>query len=182
LKILRIVDSMKGRSGFIDEVRVESPTRIWRTIPTPTSRGENYVEWRNTKESAPDRYEIYLYPVATLKLRVEGVPQGRSLDVIIDGRNVGTISATQTFEKKMLGLEHELNVSPNILEGESKDVRYVCINCPYHVVADEFTGLAEVSLVFKKEYRIIIDSEPRIAGLIIDGRKLHPSELPYEAW
>ena len=182
LKILRIVDSMKGRGGFIDEVRVESPTRIWRTIPTPTSRGENYVEWRNTKESAPDRYEIYLYPVATLKLRVEGVPQGRSLDVIIDGRNVGTISATQTFEKKVLGLEHELNVSPNILEGESKDVRYVCINCPYHVVADEFTGLAEVSLVFKKEYRIIIDSEPRIAGLIIDGRKLHPSELPYEAW
>jgi len=183
LKILRIVDSIKGRGGFINEVRVNSPIiRIWRATPTPTSRGADYVEWRNTKETAPDRYEIYLYPVATLRLRVEGVPQGRSLDVIIDGRNVGTISATQTFEKKMLGLEHEVNVSPNILEGESKDVRYVCINCPYHVVADEFTGLAEVSLVFKKEYRIIIDSEPRIAGLIIDGRKLHPSELPYEAW
>jgi len=182
LKILRIVDSIKGRGGFIDEVRVESPTRIWRATPTPTSRGENYVEWRNTKETAPDRYEIYLYPVATLRLRVEGVPQGRSLDVIIDGRNVGTISATQTFEKRMLGLEHELNVSPNILEGESKDVRYVCVNCPYHVIADESTGLAEVSLVFKKEYRIIIDSEPRVAGLIIDGRKLHPSELPYDAW
>jgi uncharacterized repeat protein (TIGR02543 family) len=182
LKILRIVDRFKGRGGFIDEVRVESSTKIWRATPTPTSRGENYVEWRNTKETAPDEYEIYLYPVATLRLRVEGVPQGRSLDVIIDGRNVGTISATQTFEKRMLGLEHELNVSPNILEGESTDVRYVCVNCPYHVVADESTGLAEISLAFKKEYRIIIDSEPRVAGLIIDGRKLHPSELPYDAW
>jgi uncharacterized repeat protein (TIGR02543 family) len=182
LKILRIVDSMKGRGGFIDEVRVESPTRIWRATPTPTTTTNNYVEWRNTRETAPDRYEIYLYPVATLRLRVEGVPQGRSLDVIIDGKKAGTITATQTFEKKMLGLEHELNVSPNILEGESKDERYVCINCPYHVGADEFTGLAEVSLVFKKEYRIIIDSEPRVAGLIIDGRMLRPSELPYEAW
>jgi uncharacterized repeat protein (TIGR02543 family) len=182
LKILRIVDSMKGRGGFIDEVRVESPTRIWRATPTPTTTTNNYVEWRNTKETAPDRYEIYLYPVATLRLRVEGVPQGRSLDVIIDGKKVGTISATQTFEKKMLGLEHELNVSPNILEGESKDVRHVCVNCPYHVIADESTGLAEVSLVFKKEYRVVIDSEPRVAGLIIDGRLIQFSELPFEGW
>jgi uncharacterized repeat protein (TIGR02543 family) len=182
LKILRIVDSIKGRGGFIDEVRVESPTRFWRATPTPTTTTNNYVEWMNTRESAPDRYEIYLYPVATLRLRVEGIPQGRTLDVIIDGKKVGTVSATQTFEKKMLGLEHELNVSPNILEGESKDVRHVCINCPYHVVADEFTGLAEVSLIFKKEYRIIIDSEPRVTGLTIDGRTLAPSELPYESW
>jgi uncharacterized repeat protein (TIGR02543 family) len=182
LKILRIVDSMKGRGGFIDEVRVESPTRIWRATPTPTTTTNNYVEWMNTRESAPDRYEIYLYPVATLRLRVEGIPQGRTLDVIIDGKKVGTISATQTFEKKMLGLGHELDVLPHMFEGDSKDLRYVCVNCPYRAIADEFTGLAEVSLIFKKEYRIIIDSEPRVTGLTIDGRMLAPSELPYESW
>ncbi len=183
LKILRIRDSIKARDGYIDEVLVESYSEIWKVSPNPTSVTPTSVYWRNTKSTAPDQYEIYLYPIVTLRIKIDPVPDGKIVEVFIDGKKAGALSNTSPIlEKRLLGLEHEVDLSPRVFELESSKIRYVCYNCPYKVVTEKSTDLAEVTLSFKKEYKVLLDIEPRITGLLIDGKLLNASTLPYIDW
>jgi hypothetical protein len=181
-KILRIKDPIKPR-GFIDEVTVKSFRKIWKALPRPTNLYEDTASWRNTENTAPDIYEIYLYPITTIYVRVENLPPGRRVDVLIDGRKVGTLSdVSASLEKRLIGLEHEVDLSPRVITEESQDIRYACINCPLHVKADEATGLANVLLSFVKEYKVKLDTMPRLIGLIVDGNLIPAAKLPFEEW
>jgi hypothetical protein len=182
LKILRIRDSIKPR-GFIDEVTVKSFREIWRALPTPTNMYKDTALWWNTESTAPDIYEIYLYPIATIYVKVESLPPGRKVDILIDGVKMGTLSdASASLEKRLIGLEHEVDLSPRVFTEEPQSVRYTCINCPLHVKADEATGLANVLLSFVKEYKVKLDTMPRLIGLIVDGKLIPSANLPFEEW
>jgi len=182
LKILRIRDPIKPR-GFIDEVTVKSFREIWRALPTPTSTYKDVASWQNTESTAPDIYEIYLYPIATIYVKIENLPPSHKVDILIDGMKVGTLSdVSASFEKRLIGMKHEVDLSPRVFTEDSQDTRYACTNCPLHVKADEATGLANVSLSFVKEYRVKLDTMPRLIGLIVDSELIPAAKLPFEEW
>jgi len=184
LKILRFEDSIKQRRrGFIDEVKVESSLGIWKAAPQPTYMTSTTAYWRNSRETAPDRYEIYLYPVITLRITAEGIPPDKTVSVFIDGKNLGVLSkASPVLEWRVKGLTHEIDLEPRIITLEDGFVRYSCQNCPTKITVDQSSEFFEVTLSYKKEFKITLDVEPRVCGVKVDGDYLSISNLPYETW
>jgi len=183
LKVLRLEDSIKRAGGFIDEVKVESSLGIWKAVPQPTYITSTSVYWRNSRDTAPDRYEIYLYPLINLRIMAEGIPPDKTVNVFIDGRNVGSLSkASPVLEKRVKGLQHEIDLDPRIISLGDGSVRYSCQNCPMKIDVDQSLEHLDVILSFKKEFKITLDTEPRVCGVIVDGKYLSHNNLPYEIW
>jgi hypothetical protein len=180
LWILRITDSLKAAGrGFIDEVRVESFRTIWKATPAPTHVGNNYVEWINPSiQAAPSSYEIYLYEIATIRAKLEGIPGDRRVTVFVDGMSVGELAPGQTLEYRVRGLTHRLDVEPKIVQA-SDSVRYRCLDCPSNVTGDQVTGIADVVIRFVKQYRVYLDAEPRMTKIVVDRVQRY---LPFADW
>ncbi|RJS88287.1 hypothetical protein CW705_09300, partial [Candidatus Bathyarchaeota archaeon] len=176
LKILRFRDPIKSAGrGFIDEIHLTSFRDIWKANPSPTHRTARSIDWINSDAaSAPLDYEVYLYAIASVKIRVEGIPPDVQVSISIDGQNVGSIKSGETIERTLLGEEHAIEVKPNLIQ-YSNDTRYRCENSTILI-----SGPSEVTFRYHAEYQVILSSSK--AGLTIDGVYYHPSSLPFEDW
>ena len=176
LKILRFRDPIKSAGrGFIDEIHLTSFKDIWKANPSPTYRTARSIDWINSDAaSAPLDYEVYLYAIASVKIRVEGIPSDVQVSISIDGQNVGSIKSGETIERTLLGEEHAIEVKPNLIQ-YSNDTRYRCENSLILI-----SGSSEVTFRYHAEYRVILSSSK--AGLTVDGVYYHPSSLPFEDW
>ena len=176
LKILRFRDPIKSAgTGFVDEIHLTSFKDIWKANPSPTHRTDKSIDWINTNmASAPLDYEVYLYAIASLRIRVEGIPPDMQVSVSIDGRDVGSIKPGEAIEEELLGEEHMIEVKPELIQ-YSNDTRYRCEENLIHI-----SGSGEVIFKYRAEYRVILSSSK--AGLTIDGIHYDPSGLPFEDW
>lgn len=177
LKIMRFRDPVKSaRKGFIDEVHLTSFRDIWKVSPQPTSRGAQSADWINRDAaSAPLEYEVYLNPIISLKVRVEGIPSDITVSISINGINVGNIDTSRYMEKNLLAGNYTVQVHPEVIQYR-EDARYRCKNSLYRV-----TGSEEIVFKYNVEYKVIIRSTSG-AGLSIDGIYYGFKDLPFEDW
>lgn len=180
LKILRFKDPIKSTGrGFIDEVRLTSFREIWKAIPQPTSISRMYADWINIDAaSAPLDYEVYLYPLISIRVRVEDIPPGVSVSILINDVDVGSISLGRYLEKILIGGDYMIRVQPDIIM-YNEDVRYRCKNNIYRL-----TSSGEIVFKYNAEYhvKISVQSPAGRAGLTIDGSYYSFEQLPFEDW
>ncbi|MEM2591343.1 MAG: hypothetical protein QXU87_05065 [Candidatus Caldarchaeum sp.] len=181
LGIIRLRDSLKSLGGFIDEVRVRSFRPVWKASPTPSGGGpgSTYVEWINNAASAPDYYEVYIYPVATIKVEVRGPPTSQRFNVTVDNKTVGSIGAGESREYRVRDLRHTVEISPKIINVSGGE-RHFCRLCVRDVEGDPVTGTVEVLFDFVKQYLVEVDVYPSDKmQLTVDGKQVTP---PYNDW
>ncbi|MEM1550304.1 MAG: SHOCT domain-containing protein [Candidatus Bathyarchaeia archaeon] len=187
LKILRFIDPIKraGR-GFIDEIRLTSFRESWKAIPPPTKTERWPVdgilwtaEWINRDAaSAPLNYEVYLHPLISIKVRVEGIPPSTSVSILINEADVGSVSPERYLEKTLISGDYTIRVQPDTIM-YNEYVRYRCKNNAYRL-----TDSGEIVFRYNAEYRvkIFVQSPAGGAGLTIDGSYYNFEQLPFEDW
>lgn len=180
LKILRFIDPVKNAGrGYVDEIHLVSFRNIWKVSPQPTRMLVQSVDWINTDvASAPLNYEVYLYALISIKVRVEGIPSDTSVSILINEMNLGSIGPGRYIEKTLPARDYTIKVQPDMIM-YNEDTRYRCRNNIYYL-----TVSGEVVFRYIAEHRVKISVQPQTsgAGLTIDGIYYSFEKLPFEDW
>jgi len=125
LDCLSILDVFKNSgTGYFDKLEVYSRLRIYNVEPAATWRDSYSAVWENPSfGAAPLWYRIYLSPLMTVRVGVQGLPAGYRVSVYADGRKLGDLAAGESRDFLFKEGSYTLTVTPDIVEA-GKDVRY----------------------------------------------------------
>jgi len=122
-----------------------------------------------------EKLEYIHVPYYRVDIVINGLPSDLSTDIYIDGVHH---SKMRSGETKCLyfpiGSSHEIAVRELIDLGST---RYVCRNNRFRVSTD-----TTVTFTYNVEYKVVVDVNPRITLVIIDGVSYTTNNLPVELW